>query len=55
MEGSEVWKVLGEFCVGLGGSWAALGTVLAAHEAITGSFWVIFERDSLIQFIDSNY
>ena len=37
---------------GPGGS---LGTVLAAHEAINGSFWVVLACDSLIQFIDSMY
>ena len=40
----------------LGRSWGLLGpleTVLAAHEAINGSFWVVLEFDSLIQFIDS--
>ena len=42
----------------LGCSWGllgSLGTVLAAHEAINGSFWVVLECDSLIQFIDSIY
>ena len=36
------WRLLGSF-----------GTVLAAHEALNGSFWVVLECDSLIQFIDS--
>ena len=42
----------------LGCSWellGPLGTVLAAHEAVYGSFWVVLECDSLIQFIDSIY
>ena len=33
----------------------SLGTVLAAHEAINGSCWVVLECDLLIQFIDSIY
>ena len=33
----------------------SLGTVLAGHVAINGSFWVVLECDSLIQFIDSIY
>ena len=40
----------------LGCSWGLLGsfgTVLAAHEAINGSFWVVLECDSLTQCIDS--
>ena len=40
----------------LGCSWGllgSLGTVLAAHEAINGSFRVVLEYKTLIQFIDS--
>ena len=42
----------------LGSSWGLLGplgTVVAAHEAINGSFWVVLEFDPLIQLIDSMY
>ena len=49
-------EVLGRLGGVLGRSWGLLGpleTVLAAHEAINGSFWVVLEFDSLIQFIDS--
>ena len=37
------------------GLWGFLGTGLAAHEAINGSFWVVLACDVLIQFIDSMY
>ena len=50
--------VLGRLEGVLGCSWGllgSLGTVLAAHKAINGSFWVVLECDSLIQFIDSIY
>ena len=46
---------LGGLLSRLEGVLGSLGTVLAAHEAINGSFWVVLECDSLIQFIDSIY
>ena len=51
-------RLLGRLEGVFGCSWellGPLGTVMAAHEAINGSFWVVLECDPLIQFIDSNY
>ena len=51
-------RLLGRLEGVLGCSWellGPLGTVLAAHEAINGSFWVVLKCDSLIQCIDSIY
>ena len=49
-------KLLGRLVGVLGCSWGLLGSfghILAAHEAINGSFWIVLERDALIRFIDS--
>ena len=51
-------RLLGRLEGVLGSSWellGSLGTVLAGHVAINGSFWVVLECDSLIRFIDSIY
>jgi len=53
-----LWGLLGSLEGVLGCSWELLdplGSVLAAHEAINGSFWLVLECRSLILFIDPKY